>query len=79
MYLIVFRSKNETIKFSSLIASYGYKSALVPTPRQISVSCGLSARVDARTFEIAKLILKQKQFFTFLGIYQINKDFYTKL
>ena len=75
-YLVVFRSKSETIKFTNILASYGYRAIIVNTPRQISVSCGISAKINFEAVESAKLILKRRQFYTFAGIYQINNNEY---
>lgn len=75
-YLVVFRSKSETIKFTNILASYGHRANIINTPRQISVSCGVSARIEFGAIESAKLILKRRQFYTFAGIYQINNNEY---
>ena len=78
MYLIVFRSKNETLRFSSLLSSYNFKNSVISTPKQISTSCGLSCKIDAYALENAILILKRRQFYTFVGIYLISNDKYIK-
>lgn len=77
-YLVVFRSKSETLKFASILASYGHKSAIVSTPRQISVSCGVSARIDFKALETAKNIVSRRQFYTFAGIFISNNNEYVK-
>lgn len=73
-YLVVFRSKSETLKFSSLLASYGYRSSVVNTPRQISVSCGVSAKIVAGALGVARQILTRRQFYTFAGIFAISSN-----
>ena len=78
MYLIVFRSKSETLRFSSLLSSYGFKNVVLPTPKQISASCGLSCKIDDIALKNALLILKRRQFYTFVGIYLINERGYLK-
>ena len=78
MYLIVFRSKSETLRFSSLLSSYNLKNVVLPTPRQISASCGLSCKIDYVALKTALLILNRRQFYTFVGIYLINNDLYIK-
>jgi len=77
-YLVVFRSKSETFKFVSILASYGFKSIVVSTPRQISVSCGVSAKIDLSALETAKNIVSRRQFYTFAGIYTSNNNEYVK-
>ena len=78
MYLIVFRSKSETLRFSSLLSSYNFKNVVIPTPRQISTSCGVSCKIDASALDTAILILKRRQFFTFAGIYLVRDKQYIR-
>ncbi|NCB48705.1 MAG: DUF3343 domain-containing protein [Clostridia bacterium] len=68
-YLIVFRARSETMKFYSILSSYGVKSEIVNTPRQISVACGISLKISSQDVPIAKEILTRRQFNTFAGIY----------
>lgn len=78
-YIVVFRSRNETIKFVNILNSYSYPASVVTTPRQISVSCGISARINDRALEVAKQILQRRQFYTFGGIYYFNEVQYIKV
>ena len=79
-YLVVFRSRSETLKFVNLLASYGYKSSVVNTPRQISVSCGVSAKIDVNALDTTKYILARRQFYTYAGIFAIiNNNQYVKI
>jgi hypothetical protein len=77
-YLVVFRARSETMKFASLLSSYGVKSVVVNTPRQIAVSCGISVKVDANALNICKQILSRRQFWTFGGIYLMQNDSYVQ-
>lgn len=78
-YLVVFRSRNETIKFVNILNSYGFSVVAVTTPRQISVSCGISAKIDLRALEIAKQIINRRQFYTFGGIYYFANNQYVRV
>lgn len=78
MYLIVFRSKSETLRFSSLLSSYNFKNDVISTPRQISASCGLSCKINANALGVALQILNRRQFFTFVGVYLIKENNYLK-
>ena len=77
-YLVVFRARSETMKFSSILSSYGIKNAIVNTPRQIAVSCGISVRVDIGALETCKQILSRRQFWTFGGIFLMQNDLYVQ-
>ena len=78
-YLIVFRAKSESMRFQSLLSSYGVVSDTVATPRRISVSCGISVKIKNIDLNLAKAILSRRQFYTFAGIYLINNDEYIKI
>lgn len=78
-YLVVFRSRNETIKFVNILNSYGFVATVVSTPRQISVSCGISSKIDGKAVEMAKQILQRRQFYTFAGIFLANNDIYSRV
>ena len=78
-FLVVFRSRSETMKFSNILNSYGFSSSFVSTPRQISVSCGISAKIEAKALQISKEILKRRQFYTFGGIYFFKDNDYIKI
>lgn len=68
-YLIVFRARSETMKFYSILSSYGVISEIVNTPRQLSVACGISLKLVAKDLVIAKEILNRRLFSTFAGIF----------
>jgi len=74
-YIVVFRARSETLKFSSLLSSYRVPNIVVTTPRQISVSCGISVKIGPKGIDIAKTILSRRQFYTFAGIYTAGNDF----
>jgi len=74
-YLVVFRAKSETIRFSSLLTSYRVPNDVVSTPRQISVSCGTSVKISIGALDIAKKLLTYNKFYTFAGIYLDNMNY----
>ena len=78
-YLVVFSSRSETMKFANLLSSYGFTAAFVSTPRQISVACGISAKINQTGLFAAQEILNRRQFYTFSGIYYSYNNEYLKL
>lgn len=78
-FIVVFRSRSETMKFVNILNSYGFSGAFVSTPRKISVSCGISAKIETKAFQVAKEILKRRQFYTFGGIYYLKGEEYIKV
>lgn len=75
-YLVVFRSRSETMKFVNILNSYGVFVSVVNTPRQLSVSCGISAKIQTASLNLAKDILRRRQFYTFAGIFYSSGNNY---
>ena len=78
-FIVVFRSRSESMKFANILNSYGFKSAFVSTPRKISVSCGISVKIETKALQAAMEILKRRQFYTFGGVYYLKGEEYIKL
>lgn len=45
MYIVTFHTQNAAFMYKKLLEGNGIKVELMPTPRKISSSCGISARV----------------------------------
>jgi hypothetical protein len=56
-FYVLFPSHTEGMKLDSLLRKNGIKHTIVPTPRQLSVSCGISIMYQAEDGErISRLI-----------------------
>jgi hypothetical protein len=56
-FYVLFPSHTEGMKLDSLLRKNGIKHTIVPTPRQLSVSCGISIMYQAEDGErITRLI-----------------------
>ena len=63
MYIIAtFRSRTQTMTFKQILLSYKVFSDIINTPRQASVSCGISVRFDSKSLSVAKDILSRRKF-----------------
>ena len=72
-YIIVsFRSRSETVKFSDLLNKRGIGNAIISTPKEASVGCGLSVRISPNYFEMAKRLVFANGFSSFAGFFQIK-------
>lgn len=82
VYVVIsFRSRTDTLAFSNLLKSYNVKNYVINTPRQLSVSCGVSVKIDIKDTEIARTLLARRNFVSFAGIFlinQTNNDFFVK-
>ena len=72
--LAVFRARNQTITFANLLRSYWVGVSVVPTPRKINVSCGISAKFSKKNLESAKSIVSRRRFDSFAGFYLVRQD-----
>lgn len=70
--IIVFRSRNDTMKFYNLIKNSGQFCSIINTPRILSKSCGISVRISNSIVGISLKLLSQQPFPTFDGIYSIK-------
>ncbi len=74
-YLIIaFKSRTQLQNFVKTLRLYGINASIVNTPRNISISCGLSARTEYHYLTTIKSILQNNQFESLLGIYLITKN-----
>lgn len=59
-YIIaVFVNRNEAMQFASVLKRIGVRSKTVSTPRELSVSCGISIIFDRKHLNQAKLLLQK--------------------
>lgn len=70
--LIVFESVHQAIHAEKLLQQHGVELEMIPTPREISVSCGQSIALSGCSLNAAIAIL-QKNRLLFLGVYQMRK------
>ena len=71
-YLVVFTSRNETLKMSKMLERNHVPFSMINTPRDITSSCSISIKVNGMYVSFCKRILSNTQFYTFVGIFQYN-------
>ncbi|NLM05858.1 MAG: DUF3343 domain-containing protein [Tissierellia bacterium] len=70
--IFTFESVGESITFDKKVKALGYKSKLIPAPREVSASCGTAARVDCDKEEELKEIAR-KEDIHYNGFFKIEK------
>lgn len=73
-YLVVFRSRTQTMSFNQLLHSYGVNSVIVNTPKQTSFSCSISVKIAFNGLKVALNILQRRKFESIVGIYRVFDD-----
>lgn len=66
---IAFSSRNSLYYFQSYITRLGFSNSIINTPRGISISCGLSLKIDASALTHIINIIRQNQTTGFIGIF----------
>lgn len=73
IYLIfAFRSRTQSIKFSGELRNAGVNNTLIGTPREVSVGCGLSVKIDESAIGVAVAKLHALDLNTFIGAFRIT-------
>lgn len=72
MYIVSFNSTHHAIRSDKLFGESKIKSTTLPTPREITASCGISIRFLYNEIENVKEIL-EKNNIEYKGIYNIKK------
>lgn len=70
-YLAVFDSTHYALKFEKVIKDNGFKINIMPVPREITASCGISARLETEEIEEIK-VLAEKENLETAGYYHVE-------
>lgn len=72
--IVAFRSRSDTIDFSSILKQNGVFCEIVNTPKEAGVGCGLSVKISKGNFYIVKRLVfnaNKKSFAGFFAVKQI--------
>ena len=70
--VVVFTSRNDTMKFYRFIKNFGLFCSVINTPRSLSASCGVSVKIDKRLLVYSSSIIRQNNLLSFKGIFDIE-------
>lgn len=73
MTLISFNSTHHAIKSEKLLKEKGYELTILPTPREITASCGISIAIDPEKIDEISEYLESNDI-DFGGIYELIKS-----
>lgn len=73
MYLISFNSTHHAIRMEKLLKDLSLNIMMVPTPREISASCGLSVVFDNKDIEVIKETITKNEV-DISGVYEVTRD-----
>lgn len=72
--LVVFTSRNDTLRFYNIIKKHDTLCSIVSTPHKLSRSCGISVKAQYSLLNLTKQLIFKNQFPTFNGVYEINQS-----
>ncbi len=70
-YFLTFKSTHDVLKFEKEISKEGFKTTIMPVPRDISHSCGLALRLLGEDLISIGELAKDKDLKTD-GLYKVN-------
>ena len=75
----VFNNRNQAMQFASFLKRMGVGCKTTSTPRELSVSCGLSVVFSSSNMMQANYVLKNARFSAFGGFFRIvNNNIFKK-
>lgn len=72
MYIVSFSSTHHAIRTDKLLGENGIKCTTLPTPREITASCGISIRFSEEDMDKVVNILDENNI-EYKGIYNISR------
>jgi len=72
MYIVSFNSTHHAIRSEKIFMENNIKVSTLPTPREISSSCGISIRFSEENLQDIKELLENNQI-QYNGIYKVRK------
>ena len=76
--IAVFGNRNHALQYASNLKRNGIKNKAVDTPRELSVSCGISIIFAQENMGRAKLILARTNMIPYVRLYLISGDLFKK-
>lgn len=72
--IAVFNNRNQTMQFATNLKRMGARCKTINTPRELSVSCGISVIFPKTFINQAKFILNRYRFSSFVRLYLIREN-----
>lgn len=65
--IAIFRSRNQCLRFSETLRMHRIQNAVINTPREAGVGCGISVEIEADDYYAARSFLTPQSFNAFDG------------
>jgi hypothetical protein len=72
--IAVFKSRTQVMKFYEKLQDYNIRAAVVNTPREASLGCGLSVKVNTWDYGNLMKVLRTDNYYSFGGVFKVNEN-----
>ena len=72
--LAVFSNRTHTIQFNRLLKKHNIPCSIISTPRELSVSCGLSVKFGYYSLSRASLLINEYRLNSFTNFYLVTSN-----
>lgn len=72
--IAVFGNRNHTMQFASYLKRLGIRCKTINTPRELTVSCGISIVFLERDLQRVRWLIYQLKLSSYLGMYLVLSD-----
>ena len=69
-----FRSRQQVLKFESVLRRAGVRVSVITTPRDVAVGCGLSIRFELCDYERVAQVYDQLRLPNLIGFYRVERE-----
>lgn len=76
--IAVFGNRSHTMSFASNLRRFGAKNSVIDTPRELSVSCGISVIFYKKNIEQARYIISNSNYSSFVGLFLVYTEGHLK-
>lgn len=66
-YIAIFRSRNQCLRYSEVLKMHNINNAVINTPREAGVGCGISVEIETNDYNCAKSVLLSQNYTAFEG------------
>ena len=74
----VFNNRNQAMQFASYLKRLGVRSKTISTPRELSVSCGISVVFSSKSLGQAKILIDRYGFRPNIKLFITSGDLFVK-
>lgn len=72
--IAIFRSRSQVIDCNQKLKSMGIPSAIINTPTEANIGCGLSLKIPNDSFERVRFVIKNSRYSAFYGFFRIQSN-----